>query len=83
MLGYAPKLLNKLKHIQPLLPQCSPNPTPHITCGAKVQLAKDVDKSPPLEKQGIKLVQSIVGATLCIARILEMTLLVTCNDIGI
>ena len=83
MPGYIPKLLDKLKHLQPSLPQYSPNPAPHITYGTKVQLAKEVDKSPPLDEQGIKLIQSIVGATLYIARILEMTLLVTCNDIGI
>ena len=83
MPGYIPKLLDKLKHLQPSLPQYSPNPAPHITYGTKVQLAKEVDKSPPLDEQGIKLIQSIIGATLYIARILEMTLLVTCNDIGI
>lgn len=83
MPGYIPKLLNRLKHIAPSTPQCSPNPSPHIAYGAKVQLAKNDDTSPKLDSKGIKLVQSIVGATLHIARILEMTLLVTCNDIGI
>ena len=83
MPGYIPKLLNKLKHIAPSLPQYSPNPSPHITYGAKVQLAKGEDTSPPLDGKGITLIQSIVGATLYIARILEMTLLVTCNNIGI
>jgi len=83
MPGYIPKLLNKLKHIAPSTPQFSPNPSPHITYGAKIQLAKDEDTSPPLDSKGIKLIQSIVGATLYIARILDMTLLVTCNDIGI
>ena len=83
MSGYIPKLLNQLKHITPSTPQFSPNPFPHIAYGAKVQLTKGDDTSPPLESNSIKLVQSIVGATLYIAWILDMTLLVTCNDIGI
>ena len=83
MPGYVPKLLQRLKHIVPSTPQFSPNPSPHVTHGTKVQFAKGEDTSPLLDGDGIKLVQSIVGATLYIARILEMTLLVTCNDIGI
>ena len=83
MPGCIPKLLQRLKHAVPSTPQFSPNPSPHITHGTKVQFAKGEDKSPLLDGDGIKLVQSIVGATLYIARILDMTLLVTCNDIGI
>ena len=80
---YIPKLLKKLNHVTPSIPQFSPNPALHITYGTKVQLAKGEDTSPPLDSKGIKLIQSIVGATLYIARIRDMTLLVTCNDIGI
>ena len=75
MPGCILKLLNKLKHVAPSAPQHSLNPSPHITCRAKVQLAKGEDASPLLD--------SIIGTMLCIARILEMSLLVTCNDIGI
>ena len=83
MPGYIPNLLKKLNHVTPSIPQFSPNPTPHITYRTKVQLAKGEDTSPLLDSKGIKLIQSIIGATLYIARILDMTLLVTCNDIGI
>jgi len=83
MPGYIPKLLKKLQHITPTLPQYSPNPSPHITYVAKVQFAKGEYKTPPFNSKCIKLIQSIVVAVLYITCILEIIVLVTCNDLGI
>ena len=41
------------------------------------------NNSPKLDDKGIKLIQSIIGAALYIARMIDMTELVTCNDLGI
>ena len=65
------------------MPQYSLNPSPHITYRAKVQFVKGEDKTRPLDSKGIELIQSIVRAVLYIACILEMIVLVTCNDLGI
>ena len=46
-------------------------------------MAKEDDQSPKLDAKGVKLIQSIVGTALYIGRLLEMMILVTCNDIGI
>jgi len=83
MPDYIPKLLERLKHAVPTTPQYSPNPAPNVVYGSKIQFAKEEDVSPKLDAKGIKLIQSIVGAALYIGRLLEMTILVTCNDIGI
>jgi len=56
MPGYIPKLLHKLNHTKPTTPQYSPNPSPLITYGAKVQFAKGEDTSPPLDTKGVKLI---------------------------
>ena len=83
MLGYILKLLKQLQYSIPTTPQYSPNLAPNINYGTKVQLATKEDTSPKLDKNGIKLIQSIRGAALYIACMIDITLLVTCNDIGI
>ena len=83
MLGYIPKLLKKLQHVTPTIPQYSLNPSPHITYSAKVQFTKGEDKLPLLDNKGIKLIQSIVRVALYISCILEMTILVICSDLYI
>ena len=81
--GYIPKLLERLNHAIPTTPQYSPNPAPNIVYGSKIQLAKEVDSSSKLDANGIKQIQSIVGAALYLGRLIDMTILVTCNDIAI
>jgi len=83
MPDYIPKLLQRLQHETPSTPQHSPHPAPNITYGSKIQLAKTDDHSPKLDDKGIKLIQSIIGAALYIGRLLDMTILVACNEIAI
>ena len=50
--------------------------------GAKAQLALEDDTTPPLESQGKKRVQGIVGALLYYAQAVDNKLLVGLSDIG-
>lgn len=69
--------------ISPLKPQHSPYPAPQIQHGSKVQKPISEDDSPLLPSQGITYIQSVIGATLYLARIIDSTLLVGCNEIAI
>ena len=82
MPGAIPKFLAKLQHITPTKKQFSPHPAPTITCGQKLQTALS-DESPILTKEDNTLVRRIVGFALCIARMLDMTMLVACNEIAL
>ena len=75
-------LMNKLKHVPPLRPQNSPYPTPCIECGKKIQKLLPEDESPLIPEQGVKFTQSTIGAALCLARIIDSTLLFACNVIA-
>ena len=80
---HVPNLIKKLEHVPPLKLQHSPYPAPQIQCGSKVQKPISEDDSPLLPSQGIAHAQSVIGATLCLARIIDSTLLVGCNEIAI
>ena len=60
--------------------QYSPHPAPTIVYGKKVQQAI-TDTSPILDKDSNNLVRSIVGVVLFIGQFIDMTLLISCNEI--
>ena len=69
-------LLLKYGHPIPKKPQLSPHKYRKVIYGAKEQLAPEDDTSPPLDIQGTKHVQGIVGAFLYCARAVYNKLLV-------
>ena len=81
MPDYIPQLLERLNYITPPYQQDSPFPAPNVAYGSKVQYTVQ-DESLPLEVNGIRLVQSIVGAVLYYGRMIDNTILVACNDIA-
>ena len=82
MPGYLPRLLQRLLHIKPKSNQDSPFPAPCITYGKKTQYASDEEDLLALEKEGIKIIQSITGASLYFGRIINNTILAAVSDIG-
>ena len=82
MKGYIAKMLLKHGHPIPKKPQLSPYKHREVIYGAKEQLSFEDDTSPPLDSQGTKRVQGIVGALLYYARAVENKLLVGLSAIG-
>ena len=82
MPGYVHQALNKFQHTKPTRVQHSPHRWNAPVFGRKIQYTKEADKSPPLNKKGTRLVQSIVGKFLYYARALENPILVALNEIG-
>ena len=82
MNGYIAKVLLKYGHPFPKKPQLSPHRHREISYGAKEQLAPEDDTSPPLDSQGTKRVQGIVGALLYFAFAVDNKLLVGLSAIG-
>ena len=80
--GYISIVLLKYGHPCPRKPQLSPHKHREVIYGAKEQLAQEDDKSPPLDNQGTKLIQGIVGALLYYAQSMDNKLLVGLSDIG-
>ena len=64
MKGYITNVFLKYEHPCPKKPQLSPHKHREVIYGAKEQLAPEDDTSPPLDSQGKKRVQGIVGALL-------------------
>ena len=62
--GYIAKVILKYGHPSPKKPQLSPHKHREVIYGAKDQLAPEYDTTPPLDIQGTKRVQGIVGALL-------------------
>ena len=83
MLGYIPAMLKNFQHLRSFKCQYSPHPAPTITYGAKIQWANKEKDLPTLDKDGINLVQQIIGSALYLGRMIDNTILVTCNDIEI
>ncbi len=75
MLDYIPKALTRFQHPTPRIPQHQLNPHVKPTYGAKAQYTEDVDSSPPLDKQGKKYVQEVIGTLLYYARCVDNTML--------
>ena len=82
MKGYISKVLLKYGHPIPKKPQFSPHKHREVIYGAKDQLAPEDDTTPPLDSQGTKRVQVIVGNLLYYARAVDNKLLVGLSDIG-
>ena len=80
--GYIAKVLLKYGHPSPKKPQLSPHKHREVIYGAKEQLTPEDDTTPPLDSQGTKRVQGIVGALLYYARAVDNKLLVGLSAIG-
>ena len=72
----------KYEHPRPRKAQLSPHKHPELICGVREQLNLEIDKSPPLEKEGTRRIQGIVGELLYYARAVEKKLLVSLSSIG-
>ena len=75
MLDYIPKSLTRFQHPTPCIPQHQPYPHVKPTYGTKAQYTEDVDSSPPLDKQGKKYIQEVIGMLLHYARCVDNTML--------
>ena len=82
MKGYIAKFLFKYRHPIPKKPQLSLHKHCEVIYGAKEQLAPEDDTAPPLNSQGTKRVQGIVGALFYYARSVDNKLLVGLSAIG-
>jgi hypothetical protein len=82
MRDYVANLRVKFDHPFPSKPQHSPYKHAPIIYGAKVQYATGPDDSTPLDKDGVKRVQAIVGALLYYARAVDNKLLVALSELG-
>ena len=80
--GYITKVLLKYGHPCPSKPQLSPHKHCEVIYGAKEQLTQEDDTIPPLDNQGTKRIQGIVGALLYYARAVEKKLLIGLSAIG-
>ena len=82
MNGYINEVLLKYKHPKPLKPQHAPHAHRPIVYGAKEQLLPDEDASPPLDANGVKRIQGIIGSLLYYARAVDNKLLATLSTIS-
>jgi len=82
MHSYINKVLAKYGHKPPSKPQLSHHAHALISYGAKTLQSLDPDSSPPLNEDGIKRVQGIVGALLWYGRAVDNKLLVVLSAIG-
>ena len=80
--GYITRVLLKYGKPRPSKPQRSPHKHREVIYGAKEQLTPEDDTTPPLDIQGTKRVQGIVGALLYYARAVDNKLLVGLSAIG-
>ena len=80
--GYITRALLKYRHPCPIKPQLSPHKHCEVIYGAKEQLTPEDNTSPPLDNQGTKRVQGIVGALLYYSRAVDNKLLVGLSAIG-
>ena len=79
--GYITNVLLKYGHPSPKKPQLSPHKHREVIYGAKEQLAPKDDTTLPLDSQGTKRVQVIVGAFLYYAPAVDNKLLLSLSDI--
>ena len=82
MKGYIAKVLLKYGHHIPKKPQLSPHKHREVIYGTKEQLAPEDDTTPPLDSQGTKRFQGIVGAFLYYVQSVDNNLLVGLSAIG-
>ena len=82
MNGYIEKVLLKYGQPRPSKAQLSPHKHREVIYGAKEQLTPEDDKSPPLENQGKKRTQGIVGALLYYGRAVDKNLIFGLSSVG-
>lgn len=82
MPGYIAKALQRFEHPLPSSPEDSPHDAAPIQYGAKQQLTADPDLSAPLDVQGIKTLQEIIGTLLYYARAIDSTMLVALGSLA-
>ena len=82
MNGYIEKVLLKYGHPRPSKAQLSPHKHREVIYGAKEKSTHEDDTSMPLDNQGTKRIQGIVGALLYYAREVDNKLLVGLSSIG-
>ena len=82
MNGYIENVLLKYGHPRPSKVQLSPHTHSEVIYGAKEQLTPEDEKSPPLDNQGTKRIQGIVGALLYYGRAVDNKLIVSLSSIG-
>jgi hypothetical protein len=75
MLDYVPKALTCFQHTPPRIPQHQPYPHVKPTYGAKAQYTEDINTSLPLNKNGKKYIQEVIGTFLYYARCVNSTML--------
>ena len=82
MKNYINELLFKLGHPNPKRPQKSPHKWREIDYGSKIQLTPEEDDSEPLDDEGIRWVQMVVGALLYYGRAVDNKILTALSAIG-
>ena len=82
MPGYIEKALQRFGHERPRRLQFSPHPHVAPTYGAKTQFVAPEVPSAPLDKEGQKYVQAVVGTLLYYSRAVDPTMLVALNAIA-
>eukprot|EP00957_Ditylum_brightwellii_P076713 5830837-Ditylum_brightwellii.AAC.1 len=82
MPDYVCKALKKFKHTKLTHPQYAPHRWNQLAYGQKVQHAVQPNPSDLLDPKGKRLLQLIVRTLLYYARVVDLTILATLNDIG-
>jgi hypothetical protein len=75
MPGYVEKALQRFTHPAPKRPQHAPYPWTQPNYGASIQYTEPEDTSPPLDKQGTKLLQEVIGTFLFYGQAVNNTML--------
>jgi hypothetical protein len=81
MPSYVEKALVCFQHLPSIVPQDQPYQHVKKTYGAKVQLAKPLDTSPPLNKVGKKFIQEVMGVFLYLVQAVDLTMLTTLSSL--
>ena len=82
MPGYVEKALQRFEHPAPKRPEDSPHEWTKPNYGAHQQMTAQPDESPPLDKQGIKRLQEVIGTLLFYGRAIDNTLLVALGTLA-
>jgi hypothetical protein len=82
MPGYVARALQRFQHKTPTRPEHAPYEWTKPQYGAKIQLTKEEDTSPPVGPDSIKLLQEVIGVLLYYARAIDNTLLVALGSLA-
>ena len=81
--NYIAKALQRFQHPTPTKPEHAPHAWIKPNYGSKApQKPTPIDTSPPLDKNGIKRLQEIIGTLLFYGRAVDNTMLVALNELG-